>query len=184
MRGYPSTLNSWEDVIFVTENFPKDMWQADLERLISDDETKAWYWVELLPVGKAGIVDDTHKVVEYDVNKANEGTSGTASGTGTASGDGTATASEDDSESNEIQYVQYELRYNLLCRLGQMKFCQTDAELVAAIADVQNLLNVNEATAETGTDGTATTAETGDSAETAETTKTTKKSTKSTKTTK
>ena len=174
MRGYPSTLNSWEDVIFVTENFPKDMWQADLERLISDDETKAWYWVELLPVGKAGIVDDTHKVVEYDVNNANEGMDGTASGSGT---DGEKTA-------NEIQYVQYELRYNLLCRLGQMKFCQTDAELVAAIADVQNLLNVNEATAETGTDGTATTAETGDSAETAETTKTTKKSTKSTKTTK
>ena len=179
MRGYPSTLNSWEDVIFVTENFPKDMWQADLERLISDDETKAWYWVELLPVGKAGIVDDTHKVVEYDVNNANEGMDGTTSGDGSASGSGT-----DGKETNEIQYVQYELRYNLLCRLGQMRFCQTDAELVAAIADVQNLLNVNEATAETGTDGTATTAETGDSAETAETTKTTKKSTKSTKTTK
>lgn len=163
MRGYPSTLNSWEDVIFVTENFPKDMWQADLERLISDDETKAWYWVELLPVGKTGIVDDTHKVVEYDDhNNETEGTTGTST-TGT-----------DGKESNEIQYVQYELRYNLLCRLAQMKFCQTDEELVAAIADVQNLLNVNEATA---------TAETGDSAETTET-KTTKKSTKSTKTTK
>ena len=167
MRGYPSTLNSWEDVIFVTENFPKDMWQADLERLISDDETKAWYWVELLPVGKAGIVDDTHKVVEYDVNKANEGTSGTASGVDTASGDGTATASEDDSESNEIQYVQYELRYNLLCRLAQMKFCHADSELVAAIAEVQAFLDKDETAAETVT-----------------VTKTTKKSTKSTKTTK
>ena len=170
MRGYPSTLNSWEDVIFVTENFPKDMWQADLKRLISDDETKAWYWVELLPVGKTGIVDDTHKVVEYDDhNNESKGTTGTST-TGT-----------DDKEANEIQYVQYELRYNLLCRLGQMRFCQTDEELVAAIADVQNLLNVNEATAtaaETGTDGTD------EAAETVTETKTTKKSTKSTKTTK
>ena len=168
MRGYPSTLNSWEDVEYVVNNFPKAKWQADLERLISDDETKAWYWVELLPIGKAGIVDDTHKVVEYDVNKANEGTSGQGSGTsGTASGDGTATASEDGSESNEIQYVQYELRYNLLCRLAQMKFCHADSDLVAAIAEVQAFLDKDETAAETVT-----------------TTKTTKKSTKSTKTTK
>ena len=139
MRGYPCELNSWDDVLYVTSNFPKTQWQADLERLISDDETKAWYWVELLPVGKTGITDATHKVVEYDVNNANEGMDGTASGDGTTSGTGT----DGEKTANEIQYVQYELRYNLLCRLGQMRFCQTDEELVAAIADVQNLLGVN-----------------------------------------
>ena len=153
MKAFPKTLNSWKDVVYVVNNYPKAQWQPKLEALIDEEIVKAWYWVKVLNTKEEGITDDTHKVVEQEIQDV------TAT-SGSATSDTTSTTGN-----KKVQYIQYELRYNLQCKLARMKKCTTDDELVAAIAEVQAFLDKDETAAETVT-----------------TTKTTKKSTKSTKT--
>ena len=161
MKAFPKTLNSWKDVVYVVNNYPKAQWQPKLEALIDEEIVKAWYWVKVLDSKEEGITDDTHKVVEQEIQDVTATSGSATSGTSSTTGTG----------NKKVQYIQYELRYNLQCKLARMKKCTTDADLVAAIAEVQAFLDGN---------GDGTEAE----AATATTTKTTKKSTKSTKTTK
>ncbi|WP_303104101.1 hypothetical protein [uncultured Mitsuokella sp.] len=69
MVGYPHTLNTKEDYLFVKANFPKEKWQGDYQNLL--DSMYQWYNVGAIADEAAGTADDTHKIV------ANENRDGT-----------------------------------------------------------------------------------------------------------
>lgn len=62
MQGYPKHLNSRQDVLNLLA-MPEhaERTRSDLARLL--DSRFAWVAVSELPEGKAGLEDDTHKVV-------------------------------------------------------------------------------------------------------------------------
>lgn len=110
MQGYPKSLNTWDDVEYVVTNFDKSQWQHDLELLCSDNNVYMWVQTGTLAEGDTGVEDATHKVEERD-----------------------------DGEIGSIR-AQLEKRPNLLCRLGQMKFCKTEEDLNKAVKAVKELL--------------------------------------------
>ena len=61
MVGYPHTLNTKEDYLFVKTNFPKEKWQGDFQDLL--DSMYQWYNVGMIADASDGVTDDTHKVV-------------------------------------------------------------------------------------------------------------------------
>lgn len=62
MKGYPSSLNTKEDYLYVRANFPREQWLPDFQHLL--DSRKDWFFVSHLPDKESGVTDDTHKVVE------------------------------------------------------------------------------------------------------------------------
>ena len=61
MKGFPTTLSSKEDYLYIKNNFPADKWKPVWQSLI--DSLKDWINVgEIDPLD--GIEDETHKVVE------------------------------------------------------------------------------------------------------------------------
>lgn len=115
MQNYPKYLKTWYDVEFVVANFDKSRWQQDLERLCADPAVTYWATTGNVPAGETGVVDDTHRV----------GTS--------------LVINKETGKFEEVQ-VQLEKRPNIQCRLGQMKFCETEEDLNKAIAAVKELL--------------------------------------------
>lgn len=61
MQGYPKTLNTKEDYLFVKDNFSKSEWQQDFQNLL--DTRYDWFYESELKEGEEGIEDDTHKVI-------------------------------------------------------------------------------------------------------------------------
>lgn len=61
MVGYPHTLNTKEDYLFVKANFPKEKWLGDFQDLL--DSMYQWYNVGMIADASDGVTDDTHKVV-------------------------------------------------------------------------------------------------------------------------
>lgn len=68
MRGYPKFLNSKEDYEYVRKNFPKQEWEKDFRALL--ENCYDWYFVKNLESEAAGVIDDTHKVVENEQDGA------------------------------------------------------------------------------------------------------------------
>lgn len=66
MVGYPHTLNTKEDYLFVKANFPKEKWQGDFQNLL--DSMYQWYNIGAIADESAGTADDTHKIV-IDANR-------------------------------------------------------------------------------------------------------------------
>lgn len=61
MKGFPKTLSSKEDYIYIKENFPAEQWRPHWQSLL--DSLNDWFNVgEVDPLD--GITDKTHKVVE------------------------------------------------------------------------------------------------------------------------
>lgn len=63
MRGFPKTLSSKEDYLYIKSNFP-DQWKEHWQALL--DTRFGWYPVKEVASIDAGVNDDTHKVVEID----------------------------------------------------------------------------------------------------------------------
>ena len=63
MKGFPKSLSSKEDYIYIRDNFAEDQWRPEWQALL--DSRMDW-----LNVGettkKKGITDETHKVVEQE----------------------------------------------------------------------------------------------------------------------
>lgn len=102
MRGYPKFLNTKEDVLYVTSNFPKEEWRADLEGLLSTQ--KDWFFVADLPNEAAGVTDATHKVVSNEGMGADQ----------------------------PVTYAQYELRDNPQARIFQLGFTEAEIRALLA----------------------------------------------------
>ncbi len=66
MIGYPKTLNTKEDYLYVKENFPKSEWRQDFKDLL--DTQYDWFYEKTLADDDEGVTDDTHKVVEMKEN--------------------------------------------------------------------------------------------------------------------
>lgn len=62
MVGYPKTLNTKEDYLYVRDNFPKSEWEQDFQNLL--DTRYDWFYDSELAEGDEGVTDDTHRVVE------------------------------------------------------------------------------------------------------------------------
>ena len=60
MKGYPKTLSSREDYIYVAENFPRAQWAPDWQALL--DSMRDWFFVRNLESREEGIEDATHKI--------------------------------------------------------------------------------------------------------------------------
>lgn len=61
MQGFPKTLNSKEDYLYIKENFDKSLWLPEFQNLL--DSYKDWFFVSNLDSEDEGTTDDTHKVV-------------------------------------------------------------------------------------------------------------------------
>lgn len=61
MRGYPKSLNTKNDYLYVIENFPKEKWIGDIQGLL--DSAYDWFFEKDINEADSGIEDDTHKVV-------------------------------------------------------------------------------------------------------------------------
>lgn len=112
--GYPEQLNTWDDVLYVVDHFPKEQWLPDLELLIDENNVKMWQWDHVLTDGEEGITDATHKVEEMS-----------------------------GMEGEEVQRVQYVLVWNEYATLFRMKFAHTEKEFLAAIKDVKTLIKTH-----------------------------------------
>lgn len=105
MQGYPKTLNTKEDFMYVKEHFPKSAWQQDFQDLL--DTRYEWYDVEVVESPESGITDDTHRVIPLE---------------------------HEDSEGNKTTtYMQQEYRFNENCRMLRLGF--TADELETALAE-------------------------------------------------
>lgn len=63
MRGFPATLSSKGDYIYVKDNFPDEQWKPEWQALL--DSCKDWFNVGET-TKKKGKTDETHKVVEQE----------------------------------------------------------------------------------------------------------------------
>ncbi len=126
MQGYPKSLNSWEDVEYVVDNFPKEQWKEDLEGLIRDDVINMWAFEKELGENEAGETNAKHKVID------NEGTGETVEVTNPETGEVTY-------EQKKVRY-QYKLVPCMTCRLALFKNCQTEKDLAKAVKEVQAML--------------------------------------------
>lgn len=61
MRGYPKTLNTKFDYLYVRDNFPKEFWEKDFKALL--DTQYEWFNKGELKEGEVGIEDLSHKVI-------------------------------------------------------------------------------------------------------------------------
>jgi len=98
MKGFPNTLSSKEDYIYIKENFPAEQWKPHWQDLL--DSRMDWFWVENLPTGKEGIVDATHKV---EVMEPTE-------------------------EGKELGYAQYEMKENPMAKIFRIGFTVEEVE--------------------------------------------------------
>lgn len=98
MKGLPKTLNDKHDYLYAKDNFPEDYWRPKFQHLL--DSRFCWYFVENLPIGREGITDATHKVVE-------------SRGMG---------------EGEETTYSQYELRENPTAKIFRIGFTVEEVE--------------------------------------------------------
>ena len=64
MVGFPKYLNSKDDYLYVRDNFPREQWLPELQKLL--DTMYGWFYVSTLVDGNAGVTDDTHKVETMD----------------------------------------------------------------------------------------------------------------------
>lgn len=64
MKGYPKSLNSKADYLYVISNFPKEQWETDVKSLLESESD--WFFDHDLSSKEEGITDDTHKVVENE----------------------------------------------------------------------------------------------------------------------
>ena len=62
MRGYPKTLNSKEDYLYVKEHFTKEEWSADWQALL--DTMKDYFFVRFLETSEVAPTGENFKVVE------------------------------------------------------------------------------------------------------------------------
>ena len=62
MKGFPKTLNSKSDYMYIRENYPKEIWAPYFQALL--DERYCWYPEKELESSNEGLTDNTHKVVE------------------------------------------------------------------------------------------------------------------------
>lgn len=98
MKGFPKSLSSKEDYIFIKDNFPADEWKPEWQLLL--DSRMDWFNVgEIDPM--SGITDETHKVVESETQTE---------------------------EGGETIYYQFELRENPTCKLLQLGFTVEEVE--------------------------------------------------------
>ncbi len=65
MVGYPKTLSTKEDYLYVKDNFPYTFWKKDFQSLL--DTVNEWYNLGEIEKDK-GVTDNTHKVVEDTEN--------------------------------------------------------------------------------------------------------------------
>lgn len=100
MKGLPKHINSKQDYLYVKNNYAKEYWQPLFQALL--DTRFEWYFVEDLPIGKEGISDATHKVVE---NHSTE-------------------------EGEETTYSQYELRENPNAKIYRLGFTVEEVEAI------------------------------------------------------
>jgi predicted SAM-dependent methyltransferase len=103
MLGYPKVLKTKEDYEYVRQNFPKERWQADFEKLLNTQ--KEWFFVKELAAGEVGQSDDTHKVVCEPSFEHEDGAT---------------------------RNYQYELRYNPNCMLMQLGYTVAEVEAILA----------------------------------------------------
>lgn len=103
MKGYPKHLNTKEDYIYVKDNFPKEEWEQDWKDLLST--VKDWFFDHDLADDDDGVTDDTHKVVESEMDMDGE---------------------------KVTKRAQYVLKENPTCIMYQLGF--TEAEIMEALA--------------------------------------------------
>ena len=118
MKGYPKHLNSKADYYFVKDNFPREMWLKDWQKLI--DTKKAWFMGDEVDAGK-GIEDDTHRVIAMTDSKATQELI-----------DSAKTDEEKAKIEPVVKYYQQELKVNPMCDMLTLGF--TEDEVKTAIA--------------------------------------------------
>lgn len=62
MKGYPKTLNTKADYLYVKDNFPKEMWERDFQDLLASQ--KDWITTGTVSSIEGGVTDATHQVIE------------------------------------------------------------------------------------------------------------------------
>lgn len=69
MKGYPKHLNTKDDYLYVKDNFPREQWVNDFQKLL--DSRKDWITTGTVASVEAGVTDATHRVIpEYAENSA------------------------------------------------------------------------------------------------------------------
>lgn len=69
MKGYPKTLNTKEDYLYVKEHFDRSQWLPEFQKLL--DTRFGWFFEKHLDKESDGINDDTHKVVTLEIDSEN-----------------------------------------------------------------------------------------------------------------
>lgn len=72
MYGYPKKLNTREDYLYAIQNFPKNLWEKDVQALL--DTMYDWFFVKHLDKKEDGIESDSLKIVENVDNETKEKT--------------------------------------------------------------------------------------------------------------
>lgn len=70
MKGYPKTLNSKKDYLYVREHFSREQWLPDFQALL--DSYQDWFFEKHLETKDEGIEDNTHKIVEFENTETEE----------------------------------------------------------------------------------------------------------------
>lgn len=66
MRGFPKSLHTKEDYLYIKNNFEPEQWKPEFQKLL--DTTSDWFFVKNLNKAEDGIDDDTHKIVETEIS--------------------------------------------------------------------------------------------------------------------
>ena len=64
MKGYPKTLSSKKDYLYVREHFSREQWLPDFQALL--DSYQDWFFGKHLETKDEGIEDDTHKIIKFE----------------------------------------------------------------------------------------------------------------------
>lgn len=66
MIGFPKYLNTKEDYLYGRDNFPKNQWEPEFQKLL---DNKAWINTDMLKDGDTGLTDNTHRVETVEEQK-------------------------------------------------------------------------------------------------------------------
>lgn len=103
MIGYPKTLSTKEDYLYVKENFERSQWERDFQNLL--DTRNEWFDVEEVESLEAGVTDETHRVIVLE--------------------------EESDDGAKQI-FMQQELRFSENCPMVRLGFTEEEVRAALA----------------------------------------------------
>lgn len=98
MRGFPKSLHTKEDYLYIKNNFEPEQWKPEFQKLL--DTRMDWFFVKNLDSQEEGLNDNTHKVIE----------------------DKSVELDKEGKPFEKVTYTQFELKENPQCKLNLIGF--------------------------------------------------------------